>query len=131
MADPIRRYGIHAPQLVGRVSRPTLGEDPERSIERMIGELDAAMSELQRFLRYLMHANDSGQKGAGIVGVVDGSVSHPEIIDREVAEAHPADAITTTPAGGLAATDVQGALDELDAEKADFETVMMVADLGV
>lgn len=55
-----RRYAIHPPQLVGR------------------DWMDAA-SELQRFLRYLMDANDSAQTGMGIEGVVDGTVDHGSI----------------------------------------------------
>lgn len=60
MSPVIRRYTIHAPQLEGRT-------------------WDEARQELQRFLRYLMDANDSGQEGAGIVGVVDGGVDHGSI----------------------------------------------------
>lgn len=52
-----RRYTIHAPQLEGRT-------------------WDEARQELQRFLRYLMDANDSSQEGAGIVGVVNGAIDH-------------------------------------------------------
>jgi len=74
-----RRYTIHPPQLVGRLSPPLPGEDPSVSFRRLLGEWDAAMQELQRFLRYAMDANDSGQTGGGIVGVVSGTVDHGSI----------------------------------------------------
>jgi hypothetical protein len=75
----IRRYTIHPPQLVGRLSPALQGEPPEKMVERLRGDYDAAMQELQRFLRYLMDANDTGQAGSGIVGVVAGAVEHGEI----------------------------------------------------
>jgi hypothetical protein len=53
----IRRYTIHAPQLEGR---------PWSEVAQ----------ELQRFLRYIMDANDTVQAGAGIEGVVDGAIDH-------------------------------------------------------
>jgi hypothetical protein len=128
----IRRYTIRPPQLVDRLSRPTPGGDPDLALRRVIAELDLVMAELQRFLRYLMDANDTAQTGQGIVGVdEDGEIHHPNVLSREDPGAHPATAITNQPAGGIVATNVQGAIDELDAEKSDFETVMMVADLGV
>jgi hypothetical protein len=52
-----RRYTIHPPQLVGR-------------------DWSAAAAELQRFLKYLMDANDTGQEGAGIEGVSGGVLDH-------------------------------------------------------
>ena len=68
----IRRYTIHPPQLVGRLSAPRAGEDVTLIANRIVGEWDAAMQELQRFLRYLMDANDTGQTGQGIIGVTPG-----------------------------------------------------------
>jgi len=180
-----RRYTIHPPQLQGR-------------------PWDEAAQELQRFLLYLMSANDSGQAGAGIVGVVGGTIdhgsiggladddhlqylkeklfgglaaeiplhthasgaeagtidhgvltgltdddhtqylkekasgglaaeipvhthasaaeagtiSHPAIADRSTAAAHPATAVTFTPAGSLTSVTVQAAIEELDREVA-------------
>jgi hypothetical protein len=44
-----------------------------------------------------------------------GSADHAGLTGRAAANQHPADAITNTPAGNIAATDVQGAIDELDA----------------
>jgi hypothetical protein len=112
-----RRYTIHPPQLVGRLSPPQPGEDPVVSFRRLLGEWDAAMQELQRFLRYALDANDSAQDGQGIVGVVGGSVSHPSIADRDVAAAHPATAVTVVPSGDIVATNAQAAVVELAAEK--------------
>lgn len=71
-----RRYGVHVPQLVGRVSTPKYGEDPNVSMSRIVGELDMAMRELQFFLRYLADANAAAQEGGGIVGVVGGGIDH-------------------------------------------------------
>lgn len=42
---------------------------------------------------------------------------HNSLPGRSVANAHPASAITNTPAGNIASTDVQAALNELDTEK--------------
>jgi len=74
-----RRYTIHPPQLVGRLSPPKPDEDPLVSFRRLIGEWDAAMQELQRFLRYAMDANDAAQTGQGIQGVVLGTVDHGSV----------------------------------------------------
>ena len=76
MSDPVRRYTVHPPQLVGRLSVPQPGEDSAKSVRRLVGEFDGAMQELQRFLKYAQDANDSGQTGQGIVGVVGGTVDH-------------------------------------------------------
>lgn len=46
------------------------------------------------------------------------SVDHAGLTGRDTANQHPASAITNTPAGSIAATDVQSALNELDSEKA-------------
>ena len=43
--------------------------------------------------------------------------SHNAILGRSEADAHPASSVTNTPAGNIAATTVQAALDELDTEK--------------
>jgi len=75
----VRRYTIHPPQLVGRLSPPKPDEDPLVSFRRLIGEWDAAMQELQRFLRYAMDANDAAQTGQGIQGVVLGTVDHGSV----------------------------------------------------
>ena len=74
-----RRRGIHPPQLVGRISPARAGEDPVVTVRRMTGELEAALQELQRFLKYLMDANDSAQVGAGIEGVADGGIDHGDL----------------------------------------------------
>jgi hypothetical protein len=76
-----RRYGIHIPQLVGRLSFPKHGEKPEIGLQRLPGEFDAAMAELQRFLHYLQSANDlavtSGAFYAGTPELVDGAAGDP------------------------------------------------------
>lgn len=74
-----RRYTIHPPQLVGRLSPPGPSAELPDAIRQLIADYDAAMQELQRWLRYMADANDSGQAGAGIEGVVDGAVDHGEI----------------------------------------------------
>lgn len=47
-----------------------------------------------------------------------GSVVHSATTLRDAANSHPAAAITYTPAGAIAATDIQAAITELDSEKA-------------
>lgn len=44
--------------------------------------------------------------------------NHATLSNRSLADQHPASSVTNTPAGSLAATDVQSALNELDTEKA-------------
>lgn len=56
-----------------------------------------------------------------------GTIAHPDLTGRSVADAHPASAITNTPAGTIAATTVQAALNELDTDK--LATGADVADL--
>lgn len=72
----IRRYVIHPPQLVGRLDQMQPGEEPAQYARRLISNYDAAMQELQRFLKYMMDAVDPAQKGEGIAGIVDGGVDH-------------------------------------------------------
>lgn len=47
---------------------------------------------------------------------------------NDTADAHDASAISNVPAGGIAATDVQAALNELDSEKADAASAVMDGD---
>ncbi len=47
-----------------------------------------------------------------------GSADHNDLDGRSAADCHPASAVTVTPTGAIAATDVQAALAELDSEKA-------------
>lgn len=49
--------------------------------------------------------------------IVPGDIDHNDLASRSAADAHPASAITNTPAGSIAATTVQGAIDELATEK--------------
>ena len=51
-----------------------------------------------------------------------GTTLHAELTDTAT-DGHPASAITFTPAGGIAATDVQAALEELDGEALRTETL--------
>lgn len=46
-----------------------------------------------------------------------GDIDHNDLASRSTADAHPASAITNTPAGNISATTVQGALNELDTDK--------------
>src|SRR5512147_1694629 len=57
-ASETRRRTIHVPQLVGRISYPQQGEDAAVSAQRLALQVDAMMSELQRFLHYLQDASD-------------------------------------------------------------------------
>ncbi len=69
-----RRYTIHPPQLVGRISVPKAGEEDVRKvIQRFVGEWDGAMQELQRFLKYLTDVSDITQEN---VTNVDNSVTN-------------------------------------------------------
>ena len=56
-----RRWTIHVPQLVGRISYPQHGEEAQAASRRLVGEFDTAMQELQRFLRYLQDSTDDTQ----------------------------------------------------------------------
>ena len=56
--------------------------------------------------------------GATIAGSTVSPSVHNSLSGRSAADAHPASAITNTPSGNIAATDVQAAIDELDSEKA-------------
>lgn len=142
-AQTIRRYTIHPPQLVGRISVPRPKEDVAQALRRLVGEYDGAMQELQRFLKYLQDANDTGQVAAGVVGVVDGSVDHHEVLNLADGDDHPhylkeklagglaseipihdhsstaeagvvaAGDVSFAPHGPIAAVDVQAAIEEI------------------
>ncbi len=70
-----RRYLIHVPQLVGRVSYPQHGQELVDSMRRLVSEYDTAMSELQSFLKYLQNSSDES--------VVAGAfyAEDPEMVD--------------------------------------------------
>lgn len=53
-----RRWTVHVPQLVGRVSYPQHGEEPQFAMRRLVGEIDTSMQELQSFLKYLQNSQD-------------------------------------------------------------------------
>ena len=53
-----RRWTLHVPQLVGRISYPQHGEEAHAASRRLVGEFDTAMQELQRFLKYLQDSQD-------------------------------------------------------------------------
>lgn len=62
-----------------------------------------------------------------------GDIDHNDLASRSAADAHPASAITNTPAGNIAATTVQGALNELDSDKAaasHTHTLSAITDAG-
>lgn len=69
-----RRYTIHVPQLVGRISYPQNNEQPHELMRRIVGEYDTAMQELQRFLRYLQDASDDVQAYGALEFRSDGAV---------------------------------------------------------
>lgn len=73
----IRRFPIHVPQLVGRLNHPPKTDDAgelSASVLRVVADFDLVMSELQRFLRYMVDASAAAQVGAGIDGVDAGSI---------------------------------------------------------
>jgi len=53
-----RRYTIHVPQLVGRISYPQHKQDVHEAMRRLVSEYDTAMAELQNFLKYLQSTSD-------------------------------------------------------------------------
>jgi hypothetical protein len=53
-----RRWTVHVPQLVGRVSYPQQGEEPQFAMRRLVGEIDTSMQELQSFLKYVQNSQD-------------------------------------------------------------------------
>jgi hypothetical protein len=86
------------------------------------------------------------QEGAGSVAYVEpqdfrevstgpGSsytpASHTALTDRDAAGSHPATAISNTPAGNIAATTVQAAIDELDSEKLALAGGTMTGDIAM
>jgi len=75
-----RRYTIHVPQLVGRVSYPQHGEETQRAMRRIVSEFDTAMAELQGFLKYLQNSSDES--------IVAGAfyAEDPEPVDADVAD---------------------------------------------
>src|SRR5262245_35693448 len=75
-----RRYGIHIPQLVGRLSQPKGNETPQESLIRIPGEFDAAMQELQRYLKYARDAADD------MVAAGAAYLEEPEIVDASAGD---------------------------------------------
>ncbi len=61
--------------------------------------------------------------------IVPGDIDHNDLASRSAADAHPASAITNTPAGSIAATTVQAAIDELATEKAPVSHPHVLADV--
>jgi hypothetical protein len=55
--------------------------------------------------------------GAQVINSTSSPAVHNSLSGRSATDAHPASAITNTPAGNISATDVQAALNELDTEK--------------
>lgn len=67
---------------------------------------------------------------SGAAAVVGSSVSptiHNALSGRSAADVHPASSVTNTPAGDVAATTVQAAIDELDTDKAPKNGIIYVA----
>lgn len=69
-----RRWTIHVPQLVGRLSYPQHNEKPHELMRRVVGEFDTAMQELQRFLKYLQDSSDDVQTDGALEFRSDGAV---------------------------------------------------------
>lgn len=81
-----RRWTVHVPRLVGRISYPQHGEEVHGSMRRLVGEFDTAMQELQRFLRYLQDSQDEatgdGRSYPGVpeqVSAAAGTVGDPDL----------------------------------------------------
>jgi len=53
-----RRWTVHVPRIVGRLSYPQHNEQPHELMRRVVGEFDTMAQELQRFLRYLQDSQD-------------------------------------------------------------------------
>ena len=67
----------------------------------------------------------AAQAALAIPAPVDpGDIDHNDLASRSAADAHPASAITNTPAGSIAATTVQAAIDELDSEKQPLDATL-------
>lgn len=69
-----RRWTIHVPQLVGRISYPQHGEEAQAASRRLVGEFDTAMQELQRYLKYLQDSTDDIQTDGSLEFRADGAV---------------------------------------------------------
>jgi hypothetical protein len=74
-----RRFTVHVPQMVGRVSYPQATEatpqGTQAAMRRLVAELDTAMAELQSYLKYLQHSSDE----AVVAGAFYPDV--PELVD--------------------------------------------------
>lgn len=76
----VRRYSVHVPQLVGRISYPQQGQQTHDAMRRLVSEYDTAMAELQNFLKYIQNAADEA--------VVAGAFypADPEAVDASAAD---------------------------------------------
>jgi hypothetical protein len=80
-----RRFTIHVPQLVGRISYPqaveATPEGVQKAMRRLVSEYDTAMAELQNFLKYLQSMSDevvsSGAYYPGTPELVDADAGDP------------------------------------------------------
>lgn len=79
--------------------------------ERLVNQTLSALDDIGSDATSLASAQDS----LGIVVPVE--IVHNDLAGRDSATAHPASAVTVTPAGGIASTDVAAALNELDTDK--------------
>ncbi len=61
----------------------------------------------------------TGPRSSQVVTSATTPASHTVLADRSDPDQHPASSITNTPAGSIAATTVQGAINELDTSKVD------------
>ncbi len=69
-----RRWSIHVPQIVGRISYPQHGEQVHASMRRLVGEFDTMAQELQRFLQYLQDSTDDTQTDGALEFRAGGAV---------------------------------------------------------
>ena len=59
----------------------------------------------------------SGPRASQAVSAPIALAAHSALLDRDLPDQHPASAITNTPAGNVAATNIQAAINELDGDK--------------
>lgn len=76
--------------------------------------------------------DSSGQNAQFPGDIFGGGVGdHPSLTDRDLADQHPASAITVTPTGTVSATTVQAAIAELDTEKSPITHTHTLTSLGL
>lgn len=119
---------------VGSSAEWMLGADLGDEIVEVVLRFDDAANPEAAQLLVEQGISDIGDDAAALAAaqasleipapVDPGDIDHNDLASRSAADAHPASAITNTPAGNIAATTVQAAIDELDTEKQPLDATL-------